>query len=77
MDLQDLLVRINDRLNKINTTLTEVKSDLKYHIKRTDMLEDEMKPVKKHILIVNTLCKLSLIILGAIGTIAGVIRVFL
>lgn len=52
MDLKHIdakLDKIDDRLNKIDVHLATYNEQLKYHIKRTDMLEVELKPVAKHV----------------------------
>ena len=77
MDIHELLAKMDEKLDDAIITLTEVKSDLRYHIKRTDLLEDEMKPVKKHVVAVNTLFKASMIAIGAVGTIAGIVKLFI
>ena len=50
---KDTLVKIDTKLDRIDTRVdylevnsAEITADLKYHIKRTDMLEDELKPIK-------------------------------
>lgn len=37
---------IDSRLNKIEIIQSAMSQDLKYHIKRTDLLEKELKPIK-------------------------------
>lgn len=44
-------VRAN--LNSITTTLAEQHVTLKDHIRRTELLEEQMEPVKKHVNMVN------------------------
>ena len=36
---RDKLEKLDGRLDKIDISQTEIKKDLKYHIKRTDLLE--------------------------------------
>lgn len=35
---------MEEKLNEIAINIAEIKKDLKYHIKRTDALEDMVKP---------------------------------
>lgn len=77
MRLREFLEKMDAQIDKMSISIAEIKKDLNYHIKRTDLLEEEIKPVKKHVVAVNTLFKAALILLGAIGTIAGVIKLFI
>lgn len=64
------LDRCDQRLDKIDIGNTEMKQDLKYHIKRTDMLEDILLPIKtRHDQIVG-MAKFA----GAVGTVVGLIE---
>lgn len=40
------LDKMDDRLNSVDKTLAEQHVSLKEHIRRTEILEDEMKPIK-------------------------------
>ena len=40
---------LSNDIKEINTNLGEIKADLRYHIKRTDMLEREVQPVAKFV----------------------------
>ena len=62
-------------INEIKITLGKIETDIRHHIKRTDLLEDEirkwrhdMEPIHKHVGFVNGLGKLS-IVLAAISTV--------
>jgi hypothetical protein len=41
-----LLTSLNDKQDKQSEVLTRVEADLKYHIKRTDLLEETIKDNK-------------------------------
>lgn len=41
--------KILDRLNSIDTTLASQHEILKEHIRRTEILEREIEPIKKHV----------------------------
>lgn len=77
-----------DKLDKIQQELQEFREeskvqfaiivkDLAYHIKRTNLLEAKLEPVEKHVTFINTLLKVLLGLAAIVGTIAGMLRVFL
>ena len=53
MDSEKLLYQIVDRIGRtqdeMRDILTEMQADLKYHIRRTDILEDEIKRIEDRI----------------------------
>lgn len=48
-DYGPILGKINDHLSKIDTTLAAQHENLKDHIRRTELLEEQIKPVNEHI----------------------------
>lgn len=58
------LDRIEERLDKIDTTLVKNTISLEEHIRRTNLIEEELKPIKSHVSFVNALTK---IIAGALS----------
>ncbi len=56
--LFDKIEKIDDRLNSIDLSLVRNTISLEDHIKRTNLLEDEIKPIKKHVLMVEAVLKL-------------------
>ena len=42
--------RIDERLDSLDKNMAVNNTLLEYHIKRTDMLEEEVKPLKGHVL---------------------------
>lgn len=58
---------MKEELDDIKLILTEIKTDLKYHIKRTDLLEEAFRPVQKHVNFVNGFGKF-LVITAAVTT---------
>lgn len=48
-ELLAAILNLDDKLDKLTVVQTEIRSDLNYHIKRTDILEAELKPVKDHV----------------------------
>jgi len=45
---------VKDKLHGIEVIQSRMESDLKYHIKRTDLLEEQVELVNKHIEPYNT-----------------------
>lgn len=59
---------LNDHLGSIDVTLGQQHISLKEHIRRTSILEDEFKPIKKHVNMVEGGFKL----LGILASVAAV-----
>jgi hypothetical protein len=41
----DVLDKISDKLDDVTECQIRMEADLKYHIKRTDLLENKVKPI--------------------------------
>ena len=69
------LVRVEERLNGMDKTLVKQEENLKEHMKRSDMLEAQLEPVKRHVSLVESVFK----IVGAIGVLvaiaAGIVKI--
>ena len=48
--IEEKLDRIDERLDSLDKNMAVNNTLLEYHIKRTDMLEEEVKPLKGHVL---------------------------
>ncbi len=48
--IEEKLDKIDERIDKIDKALAVNNTLLEYHIKRTDLLEAEVKPLKGHVL---------------------------
>lgn len=61
--------RLDERLDSIDKTLTVNTTSLVEHVKRTNLLEQDMRPIKAHVALVNAAAKvlsvLFSILLGA------------
>ena len=64
--LEDKIDKLDGRLDKIDIKQAEMNQDLKYHIKRTDLIEAELRPIKKHVDIMNLLAKISSVVLSLV-----------
>lgn len=81
--MKDELLRIESKIDKITDSLSEIKiiqaaqaTDLKYHIKRTDLLEQKLEPIEDHVSKMHGALKLIGII-ALLGGILGGIAEFL
>lgn len=48
-DYGPVLAKIDDRLSKIDVTLAAQHESLRDHIRRTELLEEQIKPVNEHV----------------------------
>ena len=71
--LEDKLEKLDERLDTISTTLAVNTQSLKEHMKRTEMLESELKPVKAHVQLMNALAKVGVAAIGAYEVISRLI----
>lgn len=67
--LENKMDQVDGRLNSMDKTLVKQEENLKEHIRRTEILENELKPIKKHVSHIEGGLKL----LGALATIAGLL----
>lgn len=63
----------NDHLASIDVTLSAQHVSLKEHIRRTAILEEDLKPIKRHVDMMNGALKLLGVITLVIGIIEGVL----
>lgn len=78
-EMSKSLERLDTSVDSINVTLAVQSEQLKTHIKRSDMLEEALKPVQEHVHRVNALILLLggiLALLGAIKTVIEVVQLF-
>ncbi len=71
--LYNTIDKLDTRLDSIDTTLIKQSVSLDEHIRRTNLLEDEMKPVKQHVVMVEAVFK----ILGVVSVIASIVAAFI
>ena len=74
---------MKEDINEIKIMLANIETDIRHHIKRTDLLEEEvrawrrdMEPVQKHITVVNGLGKLLLILAAVASAVAAMFASF-
>lgn len=66
--LESKIDKIDERLDKIDVHLAAYNEQLKIHIKRSETLEEELKPIKSHVTLMNNLAK----IIVFLGVLAGI-----
>jgi chromosome segregation ATPase len=71
--LNQKLDKIDQRIDSIDKHLAVYNSELKFHIKRTDILEEEFKPVKASLIKAQG----ALCLIGIVATIVSVVAAFL
>lgn len=64
------LDRIDQRMNNVDITLAKQSEILDIHVKRTNILEDSLKPVQRHVAMVDGAIKF----LGLLGVITAIIE---
>jgi uncharacterized protein (UPF0335 family) len=70
-ELQDIAQKVDkldEKLSSIDTHLAVYNEQLKIHIKRTEMLELDVEPIKRHVIQVSG----SLKLLGLIATMLAI-----
>lgn len=56
--LENKVDKILDRVGSIDVTIAKQQVSLNEHIKRTNMLEAELKPIKRHVYMIQGALKL-------------------
>lgn len=68
--LDNKVDKLDERLDKIDTHLAVYNEQLKIHIKRTELLENDVAPIKDHVSKINGALKL----LASSGIILAIIK---
>jgi archaellum component FlaC len=71
--IDDKLDKVMEHITSIDVTLAKQHVSLEEHIKRTNMLEDKLEPIEKHVNMVNGAIKF-IILLSALAAIYAVIK---
>ena len=71
--IENKLDKIDQRIDKIDKHLAVYNSELKFHIKRTDLLEQELKPIKSSLVKAQG----ALCFIGILATIVSVAVAFI
>lgn len=65
MDMEQKIDKIQEDMSEVKVHLAQYNTLLDVHIKRTELLEQTVEPIKKHVAIVNFIGK---VVLAALGT---------
>lgn len=66
--MEDKIDKLDARLDSIDVTLAKQHEQLSIHIKRSDLLEQQVEPLKTHVATVSGALKL----LGSLALISGI-----
>jgi hypothetical protein len=75
--IEQQLEKLADNLNRINVELGVYNEQLKLHIKRTQLLEERLEPVVKHVNNVQFVASVAGWVFGALIAIGTLISRFL
>lgn len=73
--ISEQLEKLDSRLDSIDITLVRNTKDIETHIKRTDLLEQELGPIKAHVAVVSLGFKGIAWFCAAIAGLAGFIYI--
>jgi len=83
MKLRNWLEKQSNDMNEIKCTINLQEQNLRHHVRRTNLLEENVKmlrkdfnPIKMHVAVVSGVTKALLGLLTAVGVIAGIVKVF-
>lgn len=71
--IEDKLDKVSDKLGSIDSTLAAQHVSLEMHIKRTDLLEAQIEPIKKHVAMIQGALKLIGLVSVAAGVVEGIV----
>lgn len=72
--LEEKLDKIVEQIAEINVTMARNTASLDEHIRRTNMLEEKLEPVEKHVIMVNGAAKLLMGLLGLAATAVAIYK---
>lgn len=67
--------KLQDDVEEIRAIVSRMEGDLKYHIKRTDLLEAKFEPVEDHVKFIRQLMRLVTWCAGLTGAAALLIKI--
>ena len=74
--LHNKVDKLDEKLDIIDTHLAVYNEQLKIHIKRTELIEADVAPIKEYIIQLNGAIKVVTYIVGISGTIVAIIKYF-
>lgn len=73
--VEEKLDKVADDISQINITLAKQEVSLAEHIRRTNVLEQKLEPVEKHVAMVNGGLKIVGIVALLVGIIEGIVKI--
>lgn len=73
--LEDKIDKMTDKIINIDVTLAKQSVILEEHVKRTNLLEEKMEPIEKHVHMVNGVSKFLVLVGVFVAIIEGVIKI--
>lgn len=74
--LEDKIDRMSDKITSIDVTLAKQSVILEEHVKRSNLLEEKMEPLEKHVHMVNGVSKFLVLVGVLVAVIEGIIKIF-
>lgn len=74
--IENKVDKISERINSVDVTLAAQHESLKDHMRRTELLEQAVEPLKSHLNAVHMAAKLIGVIVGIITVGAAVVEIF-
>jgi hypothetical protein len=81
--IYEVLDKISDDVSELKVTSAKQEENLKEHIRRTEIAEEnldlirkEIEPLKEHVIVINGFLKIIGAISVIVGSVAGMIRIF-
>lgn len=71
--LEDKIDSMISHQSRMETLLGKQAVILEEHVRRTNLLEEKIKPLEKHVVVVNALVK-AVIVIASIGGVHGLLR---
>lgn len=65
--------KLHDKINSIDVTLAKQHESLKDHIRRTEILEESLDPIQKHVLMTHAGLKIVSALVIALGCVEGLL----
>lgn len=70
--LKDELEKLSEKQDRMNETLIRNTATLEEHVRRTNLLEAEIKPIKRHVDVVQGAGKFTVAIAGLVATLKSI-----
>ncbi len=71
--MEDKLDQVVEKISSIDTTLAKQEVSLSDHIRRTQILEEKLEPVERHVSMVNGIVKFLMLLSGVATIVAAVL----